>query len=224
MFTTDEDYQVVVKDSRTLHSASGAYAELTADLDSESLKIYSSDRKLLFQYDPLSGKTSVYVPSGDLEFIAPQGDITFASARGVFLRGQTVQLTGEAGIRISVTDMLGRILSGLTLQSQRAKLSSREVDMTARRGEFQIEEVNWTARKILGRVDHAKLVAGKFERFANTVIEKAKDVYTTVDGAVQLKAGRLRTLLDGTYHFMARKAYLKAREDFKVNAKKIHLG
>jgi hypothetical protein len=222
MLSFDRDHAAAVQD-RTLASSSGAYAELTEDKGGESLKVYSRDRRLVFEYNPLSGRTTVFVPSGDLEFVT-QGDISFTSARSISLRGQSVELTSRSSIRLSVTDMLGWIRSGLMLHCQRAKLTGPEVAIAARRGEFQVEEVNWTARRILGRVEHVRLVAGKLERFANLVIEKTRDVYTTVDGLVQLKAGRLRTLLDGTYHFKAKRAYMKAQEDFKINADKIHLG
>jgi Protein of unknown function (DUF3540) len=224
MLTLNENHAVAAKDSQSLRSSSGAYAKLTADEDGELLRVYSNAQKLIFEYDALSGKTSVYIPSGDLEFVTQQGDIVFTSARALSLRAHTVQVTGHTRIRISVNDMLGRILSGLTLQSQHAKLSSRKIDVTAHSGEFQIDEANWTAKKIFGRGEHIRVVAGKVERFANSVIERTKDVYATVDGVVQLKAGRLRTLLTGTYHFKAKRAYMKADEDFKINADRIHLG
>ena len=39
-----------------------------------------------------------------------------------------------------------------------------------------------------------------------------------------LRTGRLRTLVDSTFHFKARKAFLKSEQDFKIKAEKIDLG
>jgi hypothetical protein len=186
--------------------------------------VFSTTRQLLFEFDVASGKTRVHVPSGDLEFVADDGDITFTSARSISMRAQTVQITSPSTIQLAVSDALGRLRSALTLQSRRIRLSSPELTFAARRGELQMDEVDCAAKTLSGRVGHARLVIGTLERIADSVIEKARNVYNTVEGVFQLKAGRMRTMLDGTYHFKARRAYLKAQEDFKVNADKIHLG
>ncbi len=71
---------------------------------------------------------------------------------------------------------------------------------------------------------HLKLISGKVETLANDIIEKAKTVYRTVEGLTQLRTGRMRTMVEASYHLKAKKTFLKAEEDFKVKAEKIHLG
>lgn len=224
MLSIEESDSVAVSGSRTVASSSGAYAELTHAPQGESLRVFSTGQQLLFEYDPASGKTRVYIPSGDLEFVAARGDIIFTSARAISLRAHTVHVASLATVRLAVTDVFGRIRSALTLQSQRATLSCPELAVTARRGELRVGELTCTADSVSGRLGQVKLVIARLERVADTVIEKANNVYTTVGGLIQVKAGRMRALLAGWSHFKAKKAFMKAEEDFKVNADKIHLG
>ena len=74
-----------------------------------------------------------------------------------------------------------------------------------------------SARKIL-------LAAQRLETRAETVVEKAANVYQTVEELTQLQTGRMRTLVDGSCHLKARDAFLKAEQDFKVDGNQIHLG
>lgn len=68
------------------------------------------------------------------------------------------------------------------------------------------------------------LVAHRLETQAETVVEKAANVYQTVEELTQLQTGRMRTLVKGSCHLKARDAFLKAEQDFKVDGEQIHLG
>ena len=59
---------------------------------------------------------------------------------------------------------------------------------------------------------------------AESMIEKARNVYRTVEQLSQLKAGRVRTLVASTFFFRTRKAFIHSEEDYKIKAEKIHLG
>ena len=74
------------------------------------------------------------------------------------------------------------------------------------------------------QASYANLVFDRLETATDTLIENAKNVFRSVKQLTQLRTGRMRTLVDETYHFKANKAMLKAEEDFKINADKIHLG
>jgi hypothetical protein len=103
-------------------------------------------------------------------------------------------------------------------------LQGQSVGVMAQRGVFQVDETTYIGKKLLGKVDGVKLIAGRIEATAQSLIEKAKNVYRTVEQLSQLKTGRMRTLVDSTFHFKAKKAFLKAEEDYKIKAEKIHLG
>ena len=71
---------------------------------------------------------------------------------------------------------------------------------------------------------HVRIVARRIESIADTVIEKAKNAYRAVERLNQLKAGRLRTLVDETFHLKARRTVVASGEDCKITAAQIHLG
>ena len=88
---------------------------------------------------------------------------------------------------------------------------------------------SYTSKKYIGnefrgRIKNVKLIMVKLESIANTVLQKAENIYQSVKGLTQLKTGRMRTLVDSTFHLKGKKVFIKAEEDFKVKGKKIHLG
>jgi len=210
--------------SRRLALSGGAYAEAGGPPGAETLQIFSKGHELLFEYDEKNGKARVNLESGDLEFVTQNGNIAFMSGREILFHGRSVGITSRRGICLGIMDAINKIGSAVTLQPGRMKLTSPEVGVSAQRGEFQIEEARYTGKKLLGEIGHAKLMAERLETVAQCIIEKAKNVYKTVEQLSQLKTGRMRTLVDSTYHFKAKKAFLKSKEDYKIKAEKIHLG
>jgi hypothetical protein len=96
--------------------------------------------------------------------------------------------------------------------------------VSAHRGDLRIEEAVYTGRKLLGNIGHAKLIAERLETAAQTMIEKAQNLFQSVEELSQFKTGRMRTLVKKTFHFKSNKAFVKAEEDYKIRAEKIHLG
>ncbi len=95
--------------------------------------------------------------------------------------------------------------------------SARTVRIGGRAIEMNSDELNVTAAS-------SRWVVERMETLAGTLVERARNVYRTVEQLAQLKAGRMRTLVDQTFHFKSRRAFLKAEEDFKIKGEKVHLG
>lgn len=70
----------------------------------------------------------------------------------------------------------------------------------------------------------ARWIVDRMETLAGTLVEKARNSYRTVEQLAQLRTGRMRTLVNQTFQFKSRKAFLKSEEDFKIKGEKIHLG
>lgn len=66
--------------------------------------------------------------------------------------------------------------------------------------------------------------SGKFELFAETLVERLGNVYRKVKGLLQTCAGRRRTVVEGTSYEQAERAVLLADKDVKIDGEKIHLG
>lgn len=207
-----------------LEIGNGAYALVDETSESPALKLFSRRNELLIEYDPESGKTRINIDSGDLEFITQNGDIVLNSANNIQLKGQNIELAGRSGIRLGVIDTIGRLASSFSLRACKTSLSSTRLAITALQGEFQLKETRFVSSKFLAKIEDSQLIVGKLSTIANSITEKAKNVYKTVEQLSQLKAGRMRTLVESTFHMKAKKTYMKSQEDFKVNANKIHLG
>lgn len=84
--------------------------------------------------------------------------------------------------------------------------------------------IEMQSKKLNANVGYAKFVFDRLETVVGTLVEQAKNVYRTVAQLTQLRAGRMRTLVDETYQFKADKVFMKSEDDFKIKGEKIHLG
>jgi len=180
---------------RAVVLGNGAMAVVGGPPEGERLRVFSKEGGLIFEYDADTGKSRVDIPAGDLEVTTKEGDIAFTSAKGI------------------------RFCSRTAIDMQ-----SPDLGIKARRGDIQIQVAKYQGKQFLGRVKNVRVVMKRLETLADNVIEKAKNVYRTVEGLTQLRTGRLRTLVEATYQLKSKKAFLKADEDFKVKAEKIYLG
>jgi hypothetical protein len=195
----------------------GTQAEAAGRPEEQTLRVFSPKQELLFEYDEKNGRARVNMEAGDIEFVTKNGSITFASSREILFHGRSIGLTSTRGVCLGVMDALGKLRSAFTLQAGTAKVNSPEVGIEAQRGVFQVEDMRYTGQKLLSKID-------RLETAASTVIARAKNVFQTVEQLSQVKAGRMRTLVDKTFHFKSKRAYLKSEEDYKIKAEKIHLG
>jgi len=201
--------------------------------DRDSVKVYSRKKELLFEYDEKKGKARVNLESGDIEFVTRNGNINFVASKDILLNGQTVGITGRTGIVMGILDKLGKLKSAFTLKENTLQLNSNEVSIEAQKGDIEISETTITSKKLTANINtskltvnrmESKLTVNRMETIAQTIISKAKNIYNTVEQLSQLKTGRMRTLVENTFHLKSRKSLLKSEEDFKVRAEKIHLG
>jgi hypothetical protein len=95
--------------------------------------------------------------------------------------------------------------------------SARDVRISGRTLEMDGKELNF-------RATSSRWIVDRMETLAGTLVEKARNAYRTVEQLAQLKTGRMRTLVDQTFQFKSRRAFLKSEEDFKIKGEKIHLG
>jgi hypothetical protein len=202
----------------------GAYAQTSKCDGTQKLQVFSDKQTLLFEYDAEQGKARVDVESGDLEFRVRDGDISFNCSRNISFDGQSIEVRSRSDIRFGIISALGKMLSSMTVQRRSIGLQSPEIQMASQRGDFQIEETEYSGRSVWGRFSTVRLAADKVETLAQNIIAKAKNIYQTVEELTQLRTGRLRTLVKSTYHMKSKNAYLNAEDDFKIKADSIHLG
>jgi hypothetical protein len=78
--------------------------------------------------------------------------------------------------------------------------------------------------KIALRAAEVECEAGRIELRADRIFERARDLYREVDGLLQTKAERVRTLARGAYHLFAKRVNVAAEEDAAVDGKRVLLG
>jgi hypothetical protein len=98
------------------------------------------------------------------------------------------------------------------------------MNLLANRGDVQIGVLKYAGERFSGAVKEAKLVADKLNTVADLVKQQAKSVFQNVEGLIQTRAKRARSLFEQSYHLKGRNVHLKAEEDAKIDGKQIHLG
>lgn len=201
----------------------GTYASINAD-ENNTLGIYSNKDKLLFEYDPETKKAKIYSDADNVVFEAVKGNLEFKAAGNIHLNGHQVDVSGKAGIGLTVGKKYEKSRSGLALKPGKIDVSSQEVKVSARRAGFFIEEVKNNIKTLVSKIGSVRLVVDKLETTASSIIEKAKNTYRTTENLNQVKAGRMRMLIDRTFHIGSKTTVIKAKDDVKVKGEKIHLG
>jgi hypothetical protein len=193
----------------------GAYATASEE---QTLRVFLGRNELLFEYDEARHKARINVECGDLEFVVNNGNIAFSSGRDVLIQGKSVEISSASTISLNTANAAGE------LSARGVELRGPELRVSAKCGDIQIAETALTGTRFLANYRQGKVVVDRLEVVLQTLIEKAKNVFRTVEQLAQTKAGRLRTLVDSTYFFKAKRAFVKSDEDYKIKAEKVHLG
>jgi hypothetical protein len=130
----------------------------------------------------------------------------------------------RSAIGLVVEDVRGATQSVLALEGGTARLAAPVLDVATRRASLQAEETRYAGRSLLAEVASLRLIAGRVETVARTVVEKTRNLYRAVEELLETRAGRVRSLVDGTYHLKARDAVVRAERDVDVDGEKIRLG
>jgi len=103
-------------------------------------------------------------------------------------------------------------------------IQGASIRLSGERGEVQLEETTISGTRLLAHYKEARFISDRCEAAFHTLTEKVRYAFRVVEQLAQTKAGRIRTLVDSTYFFKAKRAFVKADEDYKIRAEKIHLG
>ena len=208
-----------------LQLQSGARAVVARESDGERLEVYSEQGRLLFSYAPSGGRSRVELPEGDVEFVSRKGKIDFVAAGGVrFFSREPIELTSAAEVRLAALDAAGKTFSALGVGTRRLDLQSEEIRVKSKKGRLEIDRASFVGRSFSSSVKVLRSVAERSESVVGTAIEKARNVYRSVEELSQLRAGRVRTLVSDFYDLKSRNTRIRSDEEVRVDAKRINLG
>ncbi len=130
----------------------------------------------------------------------------------VELRTPSGATAGVEGDRIVVRNSRHAIVVVYDAASDTAEITAGDLTLSAPGG------------RIAMKASEIVLEAGRFELRAERIIERAGDVYREVEGLLQTRAERVRSVVRGAYQLFAKRAQVVAEEDASVDGKRVLLG
>jgi len=208
-----------------INGPSGASAQVVSHPDWERIQVRDAARRLIFEYDPVAGNSCVATPQGDLELLAPGGDIRLRAGKGVHIHGDDrLDLTSAQALNLAASVDAGSRDSRLRLDRSGTTLTGQRLGVTTAAGEFNIETTTYRGRTLTAAWQNAKLVLGKLETIAVRLLERSKNSYRIVENLHEIKAGRMRNLIRNAFHLQSRNASVLAKEDVRIDGNRINLG
>ena len=136
------------------------------------------------------------------------------------------ELTGKTTLTVPEGDLaLCSEKGSIRLEAAKdIELHSPQFSLEAGKGQIKIADVDYQGVRLGASIAQTKLFLGKLNSTVGRLIEKAKNVYRQVDNLNQLKAGRMRTLVKGSYHLKGESINQKAEKDVRIDGNKINLG
>jgi hypothetical protein len=119
---------------------------------------------------------------------------------------------GISGDRIVVRNSRNAIVVVYDAASDTAEITAGDLTLSAPGGRIAL------------RASEIVCEAGRFELRAGRIVERAGDVYREIEGLLQTRAERVRTVVRGAYQLFAKRAQVVAEEDASVDGKRVLLG
>jgi hypothetical protein len=132
--------------------------------------------------------------------------------------GSSAELEDEA---ILIRDARGRVVlrfsegEGLTLVAETGDLR-----LAAPNGRVVIT----SGEALLFDAPEIRSVAGRWELIADRAVETVKDAYKSCEGLMQVRATRMRQLLEGAFEVVADRASIRSEEETTIDGKRVLLG
>ena len=206
-----------------LQTANGAVAVVRkTDQGEEVLAVKNAKGHLLFEYDSQKDQTKVFTPTGDLSFLAPNGDIKFVTGESVICesnRSFEVHTAGFADVQAGLDNP-----TRLSMGQEGLIANTRKLKIGAEQAQLNLHDLNYHGERFSGVLANGKLVVGKMETLAKRIVEKAKNVYRQVEELSQLKAKRTRTLVEKQHLVQSGSTQILAKDNVRIDGEGIHLG
>ena len=188
-----------------------------ASEEGTSLEVQRADGTPLFRYEVGSGPGQLVLRGESIDLEASRGDIRLRAAGEIALQGRTVLAEGFAE---------GGAGSGsqLRVDAREARLQGPTVQVTAEELRVGGQRMTVHSKAVKADLGRAVVRTTRLEVVADLVVQKVRNLFQRVQGLVQVRAGRARTVVDGTVQLKARQVVHRATESYKVNSDKIHLG
>lgn len=181
------------------------------------------------------GRVLVRYENGSAEIAAPDGDLTLAAPRGrVLLRsGLDVEVDAARDVRTQAGRALAFSACGageqpgaprLQLGPEGATLKARDVRVEAQNSHLVTGRATVLAHQLGTTAHEWALHVERYELTATRLVEKTRDSFRDVTDLAQTRVGRMRTFVSGLFSVSAKRASVTAKEETKIDGKKVLLG
>ena len=114
---------------------------------------------------------------------------------------------------------------GIDLASGAAiDLLSPQFKMTTLEGDINIDNLEATGNRFSAHIKRIKVFAGTIDTIAERLTHRVKNWFRFVDGLDQLRAGNLMHFIRKAISMRATHTIITAKEDVKIDGKRIHMG
>jgi hypothetical protein len=212
-----------VTETDRIEANDGASARLERGPTGDTIAVRDRTGRVLFRYDPATGFGVLVAPEGDLRLCAPNGAIELVAAQGIRARagGEVTLSSGTAAsLAVDGPDATSR----LRLDGSSIAVTSETLAVESSTGELRIRELRAFSQKLRAAIDDAEVEVDKLVRTAGRVIDRVDNFYQRVSELCEIKAGRLRTLVRGSWWTRGEDVTLLAKKDVRVDGEHIHLG
>ena len=103
-------------------------------------------------------------------------------------------------------------------------LVSSDLRITAAQGEVNCPRLSFWGRVLEGRIEAIKLIGQTIDTVVERLHQRIKRYYRFVEGAEQVRAGRLNCQVKDSLVLRGRFSQVTAEEDVHVDGKQIHIG
>ncbi|WP_434047033.1 MULTISPECIES: DUF3540 domain-containing protein [Sorangium] len=201
-----------------LQTAEGA----TASAEGSTIAIRDASGAVAVTYDAATGAARVAAPAGDLTLAAPRGKVVVEAATDVELRARR-DVRHRAGRRVASEAGEGGE-PGLVVERAAVRVAAAAVDVTSERASLHATEATVLAERIATTAAHIAATAGRMEIQAERLIERAKDAYRDVDGLLQIRARRARSLIREAYQLVSERTSMVSKKETSIDGERVLLG
>ncbi|MGK3981859.1 DUF3540 domain-containing protein [Sorangium sp. So ce136] len=194
----------------------------TASADGSTIAIRDASGALAVTYDAATGAARIAAPAGDLTLAAPRGKVVVEAATDVELRARR-DVRHRAGRRVACEAGEGGE-PGLVVERAAVRVAAAAVDVTSERASLHTTEAAVLAERIATTAAQIATTAGRMEIQAERLIERAKDAYREVDGLLQIRARRARSLIREAYQLVSERTSMVSKKETSIDGERVLLG
>jgi len=167
----------------------------SATVEGDTLVVRDPRGEIVVKYDAATGSATIAAPGGDLRLAAPSGKVVIDA-------GTDLELSARAKTSIHSVE--------LEADADLTHLRSKALDLASGAIQASAQTV------VIG--------VGRWNMTAERVIEKATDVFRNIEGVIETRAGRLRSLIRGATQMRSGTTSITSKEDTSVDGRRVLLG